>query len=238
MARSDIVSKETLNLILLLDNSYSMKDARISQLNNAIPTLKNNLIQVAEENNVDIKLRIISFSDMPEWKVGTITEGEDIKSVVWTDLKENNDTFTDLAILEANKALKKEYLGSHALRPIVILITDGNCNLNRHDKYLRAIEEMKKSLSGNSGKDKVTRIAIGVEDYNIDELEEFASKGILNESDDESSQELEPLVFKIDKASDISKVINWVAETSLFSSINADEGPIVMYNPEWDEYDE
>jgi len=230
--RDNILTKEVLNLILLLDNSYSMLNGRIAQLNNAIPTLKSNLMQVAKDNDVDIKLRIISFSNTPRWQVGTVTDGVDIESVVWKDLDVEDDTYTDLAIAEANKALKSAYLGSHALRPVVILITDGNCNPYRHNEYLSSIEEMKKKLAKETGKEKVTRIAIGVEDYNNDELVEFASEGEIN-------GQLQPLVFKVDKSTDISKVINWVTVTSLLSSItNGDDDIVRVDDPAWGEDDD
>ena len=220
--RDDIFTREELNLILLLDNSYSMKGGRMGQLNSAMPTLKKSLMKVAEDESVDLKLRIIAFSDEAVWKVGKVEEGEDIAEVVWQDLDVVGGTSTPKAIKEANKALKKQHFGDHALRPVVILVTDGYCNPGEHNDYLAAIEDMKKRLAGNTGKEKVTRIAIGVEDYNRDELIEFASQGLI-------SDQLQPLVFEIDKATDMGKVINWAAVTSMISSIaDGDEEYIDM----------
>lgn len=230
--RDGIITKEELNLILLLDNSYSMVNGRIAQLNSAIPTLKNSLMKVAEDECVDLKVRIIAFSDEAVWKVGTIEQGEDIASVTWQDLDVAGGTSTPKAIREANKALRKRYLGAHALRPVVILVTDGNCNLGEHKDYLEAIEEMKKSLAGNTGKEKVTRIAIGVEGYNRNELEEFASVGII-------ADRQQPLIFEVDKATDLGKVINWVTVTSMVSSItDEDEDIIDLGDPDWGEDDD
>lgn len=230
--RDGIITKEELNLILLLDNSYSMVNGRIAQLNSAIPTLKNSLMKVADSECVDLKVRIIAFSDEAVWKVGTIEQAEDITSVTWRDLDVVGGTSTPKAIREANKALRKKYLGAHALKPVVILVTDGNCNLDEHADYLDAIDEMKKSLSGNTGKEKVTRIAIGVEGYNRDELEEFASVGII-------SDQQQPLIFEVDKATDLGKVINWVTVTSMVSSITDDEEDIIdLGDPDWGEDDD
>lgn len=223
MPNSNGITKENLNLILLLDNSYSMSvDGRIDQLNHTIPQLKESLKDVADAEGVNIKLRIISFSDDAVWCVGGAQAGENIENVAWTDLEVDNGTATHLAIREANKALKKEYLGAHALRPVVILVTDGCCNPNDHKAYLDEIEIMKKKLSGTSGREKVTRIAIGVKDYRQEELEEFASEGIVRDIP-------KKLVFAVDKAADISGVINFVALSSMYSSItdSGNEPPVI-----------
>lgn len=224
--KEGIITRNELNLILLVDNSYSMNGTRINQVNQAIPVLKDNLIQVADENDVDLKIRVIAFSDEAIWKIGTIESGEDIGSVVWEALDVIGETSTAKAIREANKALKKKNLGSQALRPVVVLITDGNCT-EQHSEYLAAIEEMKKRLAGNSGKEKVTRVAIGVEDYNRDELVEFASEGFIMD-------QKQPLVFAVDEPEKLSKIINWVTVTSILSSIT-DNGDDI---PELDEPDE
>ncbi len=230
--RDGIITKEELNLILLLDNSYSMYNGRITQLNNAIPILKNSLMKVADDECVDLKVRIIAFSDNPVWKVGSFERGEDVASIVWKDLEVASGTSTPKAIREANRSLRKEYMGAHALRPVVILVTDGYCNPEEHADYLKAIEEMKKMLAGDTGKEKVTRIAIGVEDYRRDELVEFASEGIISDVQ-------QPLVFEIDKATDLGKVINWVTVTSMVSSItDGDEEVIDLGDPDWGEDDD
>ena len=221
------ISKNTLNLILLLDNSYSMVNGRITQLNNAIPVLKNSLTQLADDEAVDLNVRIISFSNDAVWEVGSVEQGVDVREVKWKDLNVIGGTSTPKAIREANKALRTAYLGKRALRPVVILLTDGYCNPGERTDYLDAIEEMKKKLSGKSGKEKVTRIAVGVEGYNRDELVEFASKGIVSDQE-------QPLVFEVDKATDLGKVINWVATTSLSSTVGLDEDdPIDMGDPDW-----
>ena len=216
----DGVVIDELNMIFLLDNSYSMSDGRITQLNNAIPLLKESLGKVAEAKKISLKLRIIAFSDEPIWKVGSVESGEEISSIIWQDLDVVNETYTATAIREANKALKVDYIGRRALRPVVILVTDGNCTED-HSQYLKAIDEMKRKLAGNTGKEKVTRIAIGVADYNKKELEEFASEGIIGE-------EKRPLVFEVDDTTKLSEVINWVALTSMMSSIVEDQNTGVV----------
>jgi len=228
--RDNILTKETLNLIMLLDNSGSMCGERINQLNQAIPKLKESLSKMADESDVDIKIRVISFSFDPRWEVGNVQDGVDIHSLNWNDIGVLGSTNTEKAIREANKSLKKQYLGGHALRPVVVLVTDGDCT-GPYNEYLDEIEKMKQCLSGASGKEKVTRIAIGVKDYNYTELEAFASIGKVGE-------QMQPLVFGIDDASDISKVINWATVTSMYSSItNGDDDVIDLGDANWTEDD-
>ena len=231
--RDGIITKDELNLVLTLDNSYSMVNGRIAQLNSAIPTLKNSLIKIARENNVDLKIRIIAFSDEAKWVVGSEKEGVDIESVTWKDLSVVGGTATNKAVHAVNRALSKKNLASdHILSPVVILVTDGNCNREDHDDYLKEIEVLKKRLAGNTGKEKITRIAIGVEGYNRAELEEFASIGRISDVE-------QPLIFDVDKATDLGKVINWVAVTSILSSITEEDDIIDLGDPDWgDDEDE
>lgn len=227
MNYDDAIINPTLNLILLLDRSSSMINERIAQVNHAIPVLKTKLMNVAADENVNIKLRIIAFNDAIEWTVGKPEEGADIADVVWTDLSVAGSTVTPKAIAAANEALKVNFLGKHALKPVVILVTDGFCNVHEHDKYLAEIEKMKKKLAANSGKEKVTRIAIGVGGYRREELEEFASTGYIDDV-------LQPLVFEVDKASDLSAVINWVSVSSVYTSITGGEDyPDLGETEEW-----
>lgn len=231
MASKDgILTKEELNLILLIDNSYSMNGKRINQVNQAMTVLKDDLIRVADKEDVDLKIRIIAFSDEAIWKVGTVEHGEDIGSVVWKDLDVVGETATASAIREANKSLKKAYLGARALRPVVVLVTDGYCT-EQHSEYVAAIAEMKARLSGKSDKEKVMRVAIGVEGFNRDELVEFASQGFIMD-------ELQPLVFPVDEPEKLGKVINWVTVTSILSSITDDgNAPPTFDQDEWVDVD-
>ena len=132
----DGLTKPELNLILMCDNSYSMAGTRIGQLNHAIPEMKQRLSEFAEDNGVDLKVRIMLFSDNPIWVVGDETSGMDVQNIVWQDADVVDMTYTEKALHEVNKALSKKYLGAHALHPVVILITDGECNGDYND-YLK-----------------------------------------------------------------------------------------------------
>ncbi|MCQ2372697.1 MAG: VWA domain-containing protein [Phascolarctobacterium sp.] len=226
MAMKDgILTTENLNLIMLIDRSGSMEGERIDQVNQALAEMKRSLIQIADEENVSIKVRVITFSDNPEWIVGDTTAGVDVNDMQCPTIYADGWTKTDYAICEANNSLKKEYLGAHALRPVVILITDGGCT-NPHGDYLAAIEQMKRKLAGNTGKEKVTRIAIGVQDYNEQELVEFASIGLYHDIE-------QPLVFGVQNVNEIRKVINFVAVSSMYSSIMDNQDVPVINDEEF-----
>lgn len=220
------ITKETLNVIFLLDNSYSMKDSRLMQLNSAMPNVLERMKEIAEDENVNVKIRIISFSDRAKWEVGQIESGEDVEDVIWEDLRPLGGTNTSEAIYEACKSLKKTYLGHRALHPVVILVTDGESN--EPQKTLEAISELKKKLAGGKDKEKVTRIAIGVEEYSEPELNAFASMGHIIHTDGTESNDV-PLVFKVDDAEELSRYINCAAVSSMYSSItgDADSGIVI-----------
>lgn len=216
MDYDNVVLNRTLNLILLLDRSISMRGAKLAQVNHAIPVLKKELTKLAADKHVSLKLRIIAFDDEIEWKVGSVQAGADIENVVWEDLCDQGSTATHKAIAAVNAVLSDlSHLGEQPLPPVVVLVTDGFCNPNSHTDYLKEIEKLKKKLmSSTSSREKVIRVAIGVDDYKRGELEEFATEGFVDDV-------VQPLVFEVDNASKLCAVINWTSVTSLTASINS-----------------
>ena len=75
-------------------------------------------------------------------------------------------------------------------------------------------------MSGSSGKEKIIRVAVGVQDYNASELEYFASKG--NIKDENGMRENVPLVFGVDSVDKLAGVIQNVTVSSLYSTTNKD----------------
>lgn len=227
-AQTGGVMLDTLNLMLLLDNSYSMEGSRIAQVNNAIPTLKNVLLDIEKEYKVKILLRIVAFSDQAVWKVGSVEQGVPVADFSWEDLKVVGGTRTDLAVLEAEKVHHRKNLtakeNTQILRPVVILLTDGYCNPSNHADYLSAIAELKKCLTGgNPEKDKITRVAIGVKDYNESELVEFASPARIKDAGQQTPST--PLVFPVKDVESLGKLIEWLIPQSVISSIVHNANP-------------
>jgi len=230
-----ILTREVLNLFLVIDTSTSMNGARIGQVNSSFKDLSNSLKQFASDHNVQINLRVIAFNDEPTWIIGNIESGVDIENVVWKNLTCYGCTNTAKALEEVNKALKVKFLGAHALRPVVTLITDGYCNADDHPEYLNQIEIMKKKLSGTTGTEKVTRVAIGVKQENKVQLEEFASLGKTEDFD--GTERLIKLVYNVDDPDDLAKTINWTVITSLYSSLNTDNNDEIIIIDD-DKFDE
>ena len=68
---NDRISKQKLNLILLVDTSTSMRGKRIGQVNSAIRDVRKYLTELEGENsNVDFYLTVITFSTAASSKTG------------------------------------------------------------------------------------------------------------------------------------------------------------------------
>ena len=203
------------NIVFLLDASGSMSGERISQLNYAMQETLNELVKESTKSEMDIFVRIIKFNSDLEWVVGDECKGVLVDDAVkaWKDLVATGGTNTAGAIEESLKAFKAKYYGYRNKKPVVILVTDGESNDAKETK--RAVDKLKVAMSGNTGKEKIVRIAIGVEDHNEDELNYFASKGDI--IDDTGERKNAPLVFGVSSASAISRVIKNVAVSSLYS---------------------
>ena len=203
------------NAIFLLDASGSMSGERITQLNYAMQETLNALVKEGLKSETDIYVRVIRFNSMLDWVIGTEQKGVLVSDAanMWKDLDASGGTDTAGAIEETLKALKTEYFGYKNKKPIVILITDGESNDPQQTKD--AVDQLRYAMSGNTNKEKVVRIAIGVQDHNPNELEYFASKGTIK--DDQGERKNTPLVFGVSDASSIADVIKNVAVSSLHS---------------------
>jgi uncharacterized protein YegL len=203
------------NLVFLLDASGSMSGERISQLNYAMQETLNVLVEEGLKNETEIFVRVIKFNSGLDWVIGDATKGVLVDDAVrmWKDLEAAGGTDTAGAIDESLKAFKTEYFGYRNKKPIVILVTDGESNDPQETK--RSVDKLKTAMSGNTGKEKIVRIAVGVEDHNEAELNYFASLG--NIIDDSGERNNVPLVFGVSDATAIAKVIKNVAVSSLYS---------------------
>ena len=225
--------REKLNIYYLLDVSASMNGSRIQQLNACMQSLKSVLQDEGIDNNVDIVIRAIQFGGDVQWHTGSAAEGVAIENFVWTDLSaDGNCTPTSAAIKLLSQSITTEYLGKRALRPVVILVTDGACT-DASSEYSAACSMLANKIKGN-----LTRIAIGVENANKAELEEFASRGQLGETPDT------PFVFKASNAEQMTELIRWASLVSISSSlmskneegmgIQASGGVVIPDEPEID----
>lgn len=207
------VTRSRVNVMFLLDTSNSMMSRsgnyrRIDQLNATMPMVLGALLCAAEDAEVDLYVRIISFSNLPHWVMGCAEKGVSIADAYdnWRNISTKMGTNTAAAIRLACTAMHTKYLGPRSGHPVVILVSDGNSD-NRTDTQ-NAIEELRNAMSGGNlnKRDKVWRFAIGVEGFNEAELRDFTMTGCM---EDEFGNELpnRPMIFRTDNATDITKIV-------------------------------
>ena len=230
--------RERLNIYYLLDTSGSMYGARIQQLNTVMQELKPVLEEAAIDNNVEIIVRAIEFGndDTAKWHRGEEASGITIDNFTWVNLEAKGySTPTSMALQMVTKALNPEFLGTRALRPVVIMVTDGGCT-DGASVYTAACNDLKKKIGGVT-----TRIAIGIGDTNKAQLEEFATVGIVGEDTNR------PFAFDAKNAETLAEVIRWASVVSIKSSVNtsiktdeeatdedSSENAVELTDPEWE----
>ncbi|MBO6046233.1 MAG: VWA domain-containing protein [Erysipelotrichaceae bacterium] len=216
------LTREKANVIFVIDASASMfvNEERIGKVNYAMPLVKKSLVELADRYHVDCMMRVLIFGKESKWIIGDEKSGVNVKEVVWKDIDEELG-LTNMAdaLDKVNQILTVGTLAegsSMLLRPVVIMMTDGYCNTQYHEDFLKQVEIMRHKLTSSDKKEKVTRIGIGIsENYSHKNLEEFASMATIQ-------NQLHPLVFD-DKKTDLSEVINWATATSVESSITGEK---------------
>lgn len=238
------------NVIFLLDTSSSMDEERIAQLNHAMRETLNALKEKGEKVEEDVFVRVIRFSTHAEWIMGDEEAGVLIDDAIkqWKDLAPGGLTNTAEAINECLKALQMKYFNYRSKKPVVVLVTDGE-SIDPTETRL-AVDKLKTALSGNTGKEKVIRIAIGIGDYNPDELNYFASRGtICNEY---GTFENVPLVLSASNSNEIADLVTRMVASDNYAPFESpyqiggdqaefdDDEPIVIdfastYTDIWDD---
>lgn len=235
-------SKPALSLTFLADSSISMKGVKIDQLNRAIQEAAAVASETAEEEDIDLRMRVIDFSDQARWVVGDTKKGVE-RVDRFEKLNAGGMTNTAAAIDLAGTICRSEILGERSLKPVFILITDGYSN--DPGKTRDAIERFKETLPSRSGADsKMIRIALGVKGANEAELKSFATEGTIVH-EDETVEETVPFVFSCDEISALRGLLKNLTETSIVSQlidgVHDDDMPRLFLEtepegPDWDEF--
>lgn len=222
MGLGDNMATQCVNLTYLLDTSGSMYGERINQLNVAM----SEAVQIAEETGIEMEakvlMRVIEFNSSVNWLYGDANTG--VEHIDWKPLSSNGGTNTAGAIEKACEIMHTSILGIRNYQPVVILVTDGESN--DPPATIQAAEKLKNSLKSKSdpSKDKIIRIAIGVQGANRTELEAFASRGIIEDANGEKKADV-PFVFEVDDINMIKSIIKNVTLSSIASSMaQGDEG--------------
>lgn len=213
-------SKYQLNLIYLLDTSGSMTGERINQLNVAMSEAVQIAEETAREMEVQLFMRVVEFNSTARWLFGDKQYG--VEHIDWAPLSAAGGTDTAGAIDMACGVMHREFLGIRNYRPVVILITDGESN--DPVATVAAAERLRTSLKSTKtpNADKITRIAIGVEDANQTELTSFASVGDIKRGED--LEEDVPFIFNIDELDLLKSLLKSVTVSSIVSSVGAGAG--------------
>ena len=139
----DRISKQKLNIILLIDASKSMQGKRIKQLDEAINDIKSYLKELQVENsNVDFYLTLIPFAT--ESSFYKDEESIFIDKFVYNGIKCGGYSNLHLAYKNLGEILKKESKGGimpdfGGAAPIILLLSDGHPTGN---DYKKALEEI------------------------------------------------------------------------------------------------
>ena len=228
-------TKDTMNFIFLFDTSGSMSGVRINQLNSAMPEVLSICQKAALEREVDLYVRMIEFNNDADWFMGSASQGIKIEEAVsrWKDLTAKSaGTNTAAAIRLSLEAMHTKYLGTTNYHPVVFLLTDGHSNSESDTMAATAL--LKAALTGDDPekKDKVWRIAVGVQDYNEKELLDFAMEGKLDDGYGELTSA--PMLFKVENIDQLAGVLKTITVSSLVSNTGKGTGGGLVIE-EWDD---
>lgn len=187
------VARKSMVMFFLIDTSGSMEGRSIAAVNDAMREVLPD-IQDISNNNADakIKLAVMSFSSGTNWET---TEPQDLDSYRWKDLEAGGVTDMGAAFRELNSKLDRNaFLQDPAgvKMPVIILISDGEPT----DDFREGL----KVLQQNKWYKRSIKVALGVDDANMDVMEEFTGS-------------CESAIYLRDK-SNLKKLIRIVSVTS------------------------
>lgn len=153
-----------LHFIWIADCSGSMYGDKIDALNTAIHDTVPHMRKVAGDNpNAQVLVRAISFNNGARWHMPTPTP---VEQFVWDDLEAIGLTDMGHAMLLLRDALAQEAIGTRALPPVLVLLSDGQPT----DAFSSSLAELLREPWAR----KAVRIAIAIgEDADHSVLEAF-----------------------------------------------------------------
>jgi uncharacterized protein YegL len=119
------IAKRPLHFIIAADTSWSMNGAKMQSLNYAIATMLPHLASWEQaQENAQVLVRVITFDNRAQWHVEKPTPVADLR---WTPLRCEPRGLTRIgeALRLMAGALESDTLERRALRPALLLITDG-----------------------------------------------------------------------------------------------------------------
>ena len=127
---TDGITKQKLNVILMVDVSTSMNGTRINQVNDAIEDVLGYLRSLQDENaNVDFYMSILTFGTDAKWLDDK--KCTNVSEYVFNRIKARGQSNLHLAYEKLDEVLDKEKNGGimpdfGGIAPIILLLTDGH----------------------------------------------------------------------------------------------------------------
>lgn len=158
------VARRQLHMILVIDCSGSMTGEKMASLNYAIASAVPAIRAASTENpETDVRIRVIRFSDTPEWHVG---EAAPVADFSWSDLTAGGETRLGTALTLLASTLTPDAMPGRQLSPVIVLVSDGQPT----DDFESGLAALMASPYGA----KSVRIAIAIgSDADIDVLNAF-----------------------------------------------------------------
>jgi uncharacterized protein YegL len=124
-AVDNLFNLQPLHIIFIADCSQSMsRDGKIQALNNALRELLPELKQLGQENNFNLLIRAVKFSDDAGWHIEKPTPVEELK---WQDIEiEGFQKSIGKGLLLVSKELTTPPMPKKGYSPVLVLITDGS----------------------------------------------------------------------------------------------------------------
>ena len=137
---SDCITKQRLNIVLLVDASKSMGGKRIQQVDQAVNDIKNYLIDLQDEStNVDFYITLIPFNNDAYFYDNK--EMCNVKDFDYKGIRTGGWSNLHCAYNKLDEILKKESKGGimpdfGGVAPIILLLTDGHPTGNQYKDCL------------------------------------------------------------------------------------------------------
>jgi uncharacterized protein YegL len=119
------ISRRPLHVIVMADCSGSMKGENMQALNFAIADMLSHLAEwELDQERAEVLVRVLAFATTPSWH---LAEPTPVGQVRWTPLQSVDKGRTNLgpALQLVAEALGSSSLERRALRPAILLVTDG-----------------------------------------------------------------------------------------------------------------
>jgi len=164
---SDLVSRQPLHLIWIVDCSGSMTGSKIETVNRAIRETLPDFREVAQENpQIDLLVRVVIFSSGARWHVQDPTPIIDFH---WNDMVASGQTDAGAALKLVAEQLQYTSMNVQALPPVLVLLLDGHPT----DDFDTALQLLNESAWGK----KSARVGLAIgEDADMVCLERFAGR--------------------------------------------------------------